>query len=106
MGDGDAPATVAANRRERSTSKGSEKRDGNEWYFISFNNGKTTCSGIEPWPSSSFFLGAWRVCGMRVRLKPDIKLFGSAVGSHLDILLAIDFNGDKILYVFFWVHNG
>jgi len=45
-------------------------------------------------------VGAGCVCGMRLLLKPGIKLTVLAIGSDMDVLLAIDFNGDKILCVF------
>jgi hypothetical protein len=29
-----------------------------------------------------------------------------AIRFGLDVVLALDFNEDEVLYVFFWVHNG
>jgi hypothetical protein len=46
------------------------------------------------------------VCGMRVRLKPGIKLSSAAIRSRLGVLLALDFNEDEFLCAVFWVHNG
>jgi hypothetical protein len=42
----------------------------------------------------------------RLGEKPSITQRIVAIGFSLGVLLALDFNGDKFLYTFSWVHNG
>jgi hypothetical protein len=44
-----------------------------------------------------------RNCGCE---KPGFKLLPSAIGSDLDVFLALDFNRGEFLCVIFRVHNG
>jgi hypothetical protein len=48
--------------------------------------------------------GGARVVG--VSLKPSIKLLPYAIGFSLGVLLALNFNRDKCLCEFFYVHDG
>jgi hypothetical protein len=41
-----------------------------------------------------------------VREKPGIAHGTVTIGFGLTVLLVFDFNGNKFLCVFFWVHNG
>ena len=63
---------------------------------------------------SFFFSRKRRKCGQEMEikpspreesLKPGIKHQTVAIGSDLRVLLVIDFDEDKILCAFSWVHN-
>jgi hypothetical protein len=41
-----------------------------------------------------------------VEFEACIKLSSAAIRFDLGVLLAIDFNKNKVLCIFFWVHNG
>jgi len=57
-------------------------------------------------------LAAWRACGGArgaaawMREKPAIPHRILVIEFGLDVLLALDFNRDEFLCIFFWAHNG
>jgi len=58
--------------------------------------------GFHPWPRGG------RAGARGVRLHGCVRslAFHLAVEFGLDVLLALDFNGDEFLCAFFWVHIG
>jgi hypothetical protein len=50
--------------------------------------------------------GAGRKRGVGVEFEACIKLSSATIRFDLGVLLAIDFNGDEVLCIFSWVHNG
>jgi len=82
---------------------------------IFFSKQKTLACGIDPWPLAEKCGGGGRaevMCVFQARVggmegeKPGFPHLILNINFVLCVLLALDFNEDEFLCVFFWVHNG